>query len=159
MFRQARKLLRELKYHKRCEEAATTIAAYWHGTQVLESWQEVLLITVYSIWVPYRVQIHLSVWNFLFGTLACLLFLSHGLMVSQRFFNEARPEFCRCRFLFNPTLFCWSHSCHFSSPSSHCSLYHFPFIFSSLPQPVLRNTHGIPTGSDGAETSKAGSAE
>uniref|UniRef100_H3DI29 Myosin IB n=1 Tax=Tetraodon nigroviridis TaxID=99883 RepID=H3DI29_TETNG len=30
---QARKLLRELKYHKRCEEAATTIAAYWHGTQ------------------------------------------------------------------------------------------------------------------------------
>lgn len=33
---QARKLLRELKYQKRCEEAATTIAAYWHGTQVLE---------------------------------------------------------------------------------------------------------------------------
>uniref|UniRef100_A0A7N9AP21 Unconventional myosin-Ib n=1 Tax=Mastacembelus armatus TaxID=205130 RepID=A0A7N9AP21_9TELE len=32
---QARKLLRELKYQKRCEEAATTIAAYWHGTQVL----------------------------------------------------------------------------------------------------------------------------
>uniref|UniRef100_A0A8C6PUG8 Myosin IB n=1 Tax=Nothobranchius furzeri TaxID=105023 RepID=A0A8C6PUG8_NOTFU len=26
----ARKLLRELKYQKRCEEAATTIAAYWH---------------------------------------------------------------------------------------------------------------------------------
>lgn len=34
-FLQARKLLRELKYQKRCEEAATTIAAYWHGTQVL----------------------------------------------------------------------------------------------------------------------------
>uniref|UniRef100_A0A674PJW4 Unconventional myosin-Ib n=1 Tax=Takifugu rubripes TaxID=31033 RepID=A0A674PJW4_TAKRU len=34
---QARKLLRELKYQKRCEEAATTIAAYWHGTQVLEA--------------------------------------------------------------------------------------------------------------------------
>uniref|UniRef100_A0A1A8HKJ7 Unconventional myosin-Ib n=3 Tax=Nothobranchius korthausae TaxID=1143690 RepID=A0A1A8HKJ7_9TELE len=30
---QARKLLRELKYQKRCEEASTTIAAYWHGTQ------------------------------------------------------------------------------------------------------------------------------
>ncbi|KAG7502562.1 unconventional myosin-Ib isoform X3 [Solea senegalensis] len=30
---QARKLLRELKYQKRCEEAVTTIAAYWHGTQ------------------------------------------------------------------------------------------------------------------------------
>uniref|UniRef100_A0A7N6AAQ7 Uncharacterized protein n=1 Tax=Anabas testudineus TaxID=64144 RepID=A0A7N6AAQ7_ANATE len=29
----ARKLLRELKYQKRCEEAVTTIAAYWHGTQ------------------------------------------------------------------------------------------------------------------------------
>uniref|UniRef100_A0A672IG85 Unconventional myosin-Ib n=1 Tax=Salarias fasciatus TaxID=181472 RepID=A0A672IG85_SALFA len=31
---QARKLLRELKYQKRCEEAVTTIAAYWHGTQM-----------------------------------------------------------------------------------------------------------------------------
>ncbi|XP_030643049.1 unconventional myosin-Ib isoform X2 [Chanos chanos] len=29
----ARKILRELKYQKRCEEAVTTIAAYWHGTQ------------------------------------------------------------------------------------------------------------------------------
>lgn len=34
-FHQARKLLRELKYQKRCKEAVTTIAAYWHGTQVL----------------------------------------------------------------------------------------------------------------------------
>ena len=32
---QARKILRELKHQKRCKEAATTIAAYWHGTQVL----------------------------------------------------------------------------------------------------------------------------
>uniref|UniRef100_A0A8C6V5A7 Unconventional myosin-Ib n=1 Tax=Neogobius melanostomus TaxID=47308 RepID=A0A8C6V5A7_9GOBI len=32
---QARKLLRELKYQKRCKEAVTTISAYWHGTQVL----------------------------------------------------------------------------------------------------------------------------
>uniref|UniRef100_A0A670YIN4 Myosin IB n=1 Tax=Pseudonaja textilis TaxID=8673 RepID=A0A670YIN4_PSETE len=31
---QARKLLRELKHQKRCEEAVTTIAAYWHGAQV-----------------------------------------------------------------------------------------------------------------------------
>jgi len=31
---QARKLLRELKHQKRCNEAATIIAAYWHGTQV-----------------------------------------------------------------------------------------------------------------------------
>uniref|UniRef100_A0A670YL17 Unconventional myosin-Ib n=1 Tax=Pseudonaja textilis TaxID=8673 RepID=A0A670YL17_PSETE len=30
----ARKLLRELKHQKRCEEAVTTIAAYWHGAQV-----------------------------------------------------------------------------------------------------------------------------
>lgn len=29
----ARKLLRDLKYQKRCQEAVTTIAAYWHGTQ------------------------------------------------------------------------------------------------------------------------------
>ncbi|TRY54351.1 hypothetical protein DNTS_011116 [Danionella cerebrum] len=29
----ARKLLRELKHKKRCEEAVTTISAYWHGTQ------------------------------------------------------------------------------------------------------------------------------
>ncbi|RMC18398.1 hypothetical protein DUI87_04284 [Hirundo rustica rustica] len=29
----ARKLLRELKHLKRCNEAATVIAAYWHGTQ------------------------------------------------------------------------------------------------------------------------------
>uniref|UniRef100_A0A670I140 Myosin IB n=1 Tax=Podarcis muralis TaxID=64176 RepID=A0A670I140_PODMU len=31
---QARKLLRELKHQKRCQEAVTTIAAYWHGAQV-----------------------------------------------------------------------------------------------------------------------------
>ncbi|XP_014851779.1 PREDICTED: unconventional myosin-Ib isoform X2 [Poecilia mexicana] len=30
---QARKLLRKLKYQKKCEEAVTTIAAFWHGTQ------------------------------------------------------------------------------------------------------------------------------
>ncbi|XP_043988604.1 unconventional myosin-Ib isoform X4 [Gambusia affinis] len=30
---QARKLLRELKYQKKCEEAVTTISAFWHGTQ------------------------------------------------------------------------------------------------------------------------------
>uniref|UniRef100_A0A803YJ02 Myosin IB n=1 Tax=Meleagris gallopavo TaxID=9103 RepID=A0A803YJ02_MELGA len=30
----ARELLRELKHQKRCNEAATIIAAYWHGTQV-----------------------------------------------------------------------------------------------------------------------------
>ncbi|XP_051786264.1 unconventional myosin-Ib isoform X5 [Erpetoichthys calabaricus] len=29
----SRKILRELKYQKRCTEAVTTIAAYWHGTQ------------------------------------------------------------------------------------------------------------------------------
>uniref|UniRef100_A0A8B9LUT5 Unconventional myosin-Ib n=1 Tax=Astyanax mexicanus TaxID=7994 RepID=A0A8B9LUT5_ASTMX len=29
----ARKILRELKYQKRCKEAVTTISAYWHGTQ------------------------------------------------------------------------------------------------------------------------------
>ncbi|XP_016327260.1 unconventional myosin-Ib-like isoform X5 [Sinocyclocheilus anshuiensis] len=29
----ARKLLRELKHKKQCEEAVTTISAYWHGTQ------------------------------------------------------------------------------------------------------------------------------
>uniref|UniRef100_A0A4W5KQ63 Unconventional myosin-Ib n=1 Tax=Hucho hucho TaxID=62062 RepID=A0A4W5KQ63_9TELE len=29
----ARKILRQLKYEKRCKEAVTTIAAYWHGTE------------------------------------------------------------------------------------------------------------------------------
>nr|XP_057938219.1 unconventional myosin-Ib isoform X6 [Doryrhamphus excisus] len=37
---QARKLLRELKHQKRCEEAATTIAAYWHGTQVRREYRK-----------------------------------------------------------------------------------------------------------------------
>lgn len=36
----ARKLLRELKYQKRCEEAVTTIAAYWHGTQVRREYRK-----------------------------------------------------------------------------------------------------------------------
>ncbi|XP_034042654.1 unconventional myosin-Ib isoform X3 [Thalassophryne amazonica] len=36
----ARKLLRELKHQKRCEEAATTIAAYWHGTQVRREYRK-----------------------------------------------------------------------------------------------------------------------
>ncbi|XP_058472390.1 unconventional myosin-Ib isoform X4 [Solea solea] len=37
---QARKLLRELKYQKRCEEAVTTIAAYWHGTQIRREYRK-----------------------------------------------------------------------------------------------------------------------
>ncbi|XP_030436199.1 unconventional myosin-Ib isoform X3 [Gopherus evgoodei] len=36
----ARKLLRELKHQKRCKEAATTIAAYWHGTQVRREYRK-----------------------------------------------------------------------------------------------------------------------
>ncbi|XP_069716840.1 unconventional myosin-Ib isoform X3 [Phaenicophaeus curvirostris] len=36
----ARKLLRELKHQKRCNEAATTIAAYWHGTQVRREYRK-----------------------------------------------------------------------------------------------------------------------
>ncbi|XP_073711014.1 unconventional myosin-Ib isoform X6 [Misgurnus anguillicaudatus] len=36
----ARKILRELKYKKRCEEAVTTISAYWHGTQVRREYRK-----------------------------------------------------------------------------------------------------------------------
>uniref|UniRef100_A0A8C3P5X2 Unconventional myosin-Ib n=1 Tax=Cyanoderma ruficeps TaxID=181631 RepID=A0A8C3P5X2_9PASS len=36
----ARKLLRELKHLKRCNEAATVIAAYWHGTQVRREYRK-----------------------------------------------------------------------------------------------------------------------
>uniref|UniRef100_A0A3Q2HQR0 Unconventional myosin-Ib n=1 Tax=Equus caballus TaxID=9796 RepID=A0A3Q2HQR0_HORSE len=36
----ARKILRELKHQKRCEEAVTTIAAYWHGTQVRREYRK-----------------------------------------------------------------------------------------------------------------------
>ncbi|XP_069471785.1 unconventional myosin-Ib isoform X4 [Ambystoma mexicanum] len=36
----ARKILRELKHQKRCKEAATTIAAYWHGTQVRREYRK-----------------------------------------------------------------------------------------------------------------------
>ncbi|XP_060732372.1 unconventional myosin-Ib isoform X2 [Tachysurus vachellii] len=36
----ARKMLRELKYQKRCKEAVTTIAAYWHGTQVRREYRK-----------------------------------------------------------------------------------------------------------------------
>uniref|UniRef100_A0ABM5ERI0 Unconventional myosin-Ib isoform X4 n=1 Tax=Pogona vitticeps TaxID=103695 RepID=A0ABM5ERI0_9SAUR len=36
----ARKLLRELKHQKRCEEAVTTIAAYWHGSQVRREYRK-----------------------------------------------------------------------------------------------------------------------
>lgn len=69
IFLQARKLLRELKHQKRCEEAATTIAAYWHGTQV-ESGREGLLLT-FSFLTGFT-----SV--FLFETWARLLFLPNG---------------------------------------------------------------------------------
>ncbi|XP_036964770.1 unconventional myosin-Ib isoform X4 [Acanthopagrus latus] len=37
---QARKLLRQLKYQKRCEEAVTTISAFWHGTQVRREYRK-----------------------------------------------------------------------------------------------------------------------
>uniref|UniRef100_A0A3B3XM75 Myosin IB n=1 Tax=Poecilia mexicana TaxID=48701 RepID=A0A3B3XM75_9TELE len=36
----ARKLLRKLKYQKKCEEAVTTIAAFWHGTQVRREYRK-----------------------------------------------------------------------------------------------------------------------
>ncbi|XP_077175612.1 unconventional myosin-Ib isoform X3 [Paroedura picta] len=36
----ARKLLRELKHQKRCREAVTTIAAYWHGAQVRREYRK-----------------------------------------------------------------------------------------------------------------------
>uniref|UniRef100_A0A803YBX0 Myosin IB n=1 Tax=Meleagris gallopavo TaxID=9103 RepID=A0A803YBX0_MELGA len=36
----ARELLRELKHQKRCNEAATIIAAYWHGTQVRREYRK-----------------------------------------------------------------------------------------------------------------------
>ncbi|XP_042301845.1 unconventional myosin-Ib isoform X3 [Sceloporus undulatus] len=36
----ARKLLRELKHQKRCEEAVTTITAYWHGAQVRREYRK-----------------------------------------------------------------------------------------------------------------------
>ncbi|XP_066544424.1 unconventional myosin-Ib isoform X5 [Amia ocellicauda] len=36
----ARKILRELKYQKRCKEAVTTIAAFWHGTQVRREYRK-----------------------------------------------------------------------------------------------------------------------
>ncbi|XP_062258986.1 unconventional myosin-Ib isoform X3 [Platichthys flesus] len=37
---QARKLLRELKHQKRCEEAVTTISAFWHGTQIRREYRK-----------------------------------------------------------------------------------------------------------------------
>ncbi|XP_041120568.1 unconventional myosin-Ib-like isoform X2 [Polyodon spathula] len=36
----ARKILRDLKYQKRCKEAVTTIGAYWHGTQVRREYRK-----------------------------------------------------------------------------------------------------------------------
>uniref|UniRef100_A0A4W5L3D9 Unconventional myosin-Ib n=1 Tax=Hucho hucho TaxID=62062 RepID=A0A4W5L3D9_9TELE len=36
----ARKILRQLKYEKRCKEAVTTIAAYWHGTEVRREYRK-----------------------------------------------------------------------------------------------------------------------
>uniref|UniRef100_A0AAY4EKQ8 Unconventional myosin-Ib n=1 Tax=Denticeps clupeoides TaxID=299321 RepID=A0AAY4EKQ8_9TELE len=36
----SRKILRELKYQKRCEEAVTTISAFWHGTQVRREYRK-----------------------------------------------------------------------------------------------------------------------
>uniref|UniRef100_A0A8C7R5F8 Unconventional myosin-Ib n=1 Tax=Oncorhynchus mykiss TaxID=8022 RepID=A0A8C7R5F8_ONCMY len=36
----ARNILRQLKYEKRCKEAVTTIAAYWHGTQVRREYRK-----------------------------------------------------------------------------------------------------------------------
>lgn len=112
---QARKLLRELKYQKRCEEAATTIAAYWHGTQVLELWRGELIVTAAGLWI------HLPVWNFGFSGVPAW---RPDCVRDPR----TRPDLITAAavsFLF-PSLFCWSHNCHFSSPS-HCSLYHFSF--------------------------------
>ena len=73
-----------------------------------------------SAWVPPSVQIHRSVWNSGLFSCCCLT----AWWCHRDSFNEARPVYCRCLFLFNPTLFCWSHSCHFS-----CSL-------SPLPPPL-----------------------
>ncbi|XP_003199241.2 unconventional myosin-Ib isoform X1 [Danio rerio] len=55
----ARKLLRELKHKKRCEEAVTTISAYWHGTQARwelrrlkkEAWNKHAVSVIWAAWL------------------------------------------------------------------------------------------------------------
>ncbi|KAJ7416187.1 Unconventional myosin-Ia [Willisornis vidua] len=60
--RTARKLLRELKHLKRCNEAATIIAAYWHGTQARgelrrlkeEARNKHAIAVIWAYWLGYK---------------------------------------------------------------------------------------------------------
>ncbi|XP_068079673.1 unconventional myosin-Ib isoform X5 [Danio rerio] len=60
----ARKLLRELKHKKRCEEAVTTISAYWHGTQARwelrrlkkEAWNKHAVSVIWAAWLGTKVR-------------------------------------------------------------------------------------------------------
>ncbi|KAJ7398543.1 Unconventional myosin-Ia [Pitangus sulphuratus] len=62
--RTARKLLRELKHLKRCNEAATIIAAYWHGTQARgelrrlkeEARNKHAIAVIWACWLGYKAR-------------------------------------------------------------------------------------------------------
>ncbi|OXB73484.1 UNVERIFIED_CONTAM: hypothetical protein H355_013385 [Colinus virginianus] len=62
--RTARKLLRELKHQKRCNEAATIIAAYWHGTQARrelrrlkeEARNKHAIAVIWAYWLGYKAR-------------------------------------------------------------------------------------------------------
>ncbi|KAF4799595.1 Unconventional myosin-Ib [Turdus rufiventris] len=62
--RTARKLLRELKHLKRCNEAATVIAAYWHGTQARrelrrlkdEARNKHAIAVIWAFWLGYKAR-------------------------------------------------------------------------------------------------------
>ncbi|POI35462.1 hypothetical protein CIB84_000786, partial [Bambusicola thoracicus] len=62
--RTARKLLRELKHQKRCNEAATIIAAYWHGTQARrelrrlkeEARNKQAIAVIWAYWLGYKAR-------------------------------------------------------------------------------------------------------
>ncbi|KAH0621594.1 hypothetical protein JD844_023069 [Phrynosoma platyrhinos] len=62
--REARKLLRELKHQKRCEEAVTTIAAYWHGAQARrelrrlkeEARNKLAIAVIWAYWLGFKAR-------------------------------------------------------------------------------------------------------
>lgn len=71
-FHQARKLLRELKYQKRCEEAVTTIAAFWHGTQVRYQRARCLLYLLQEKPAPEHLSVSLQTLVFYCSLCSCL---------------------------------------------------------------------------------------
>ena len=146
----------------------TTISAFWHGTQVLThlKWclppQRISLGFIQSSWSWLRKKTQL--FNTFFHLMQC------SCLMAQQYYSSSLTKLSLMSLLlfpfFNPASFA-DHTTatslsllFFFLPPTPLSSFIFSILFlSHIFKPVSPNACRVPTGSDGAETSKTRSAE